>query len=47
MIHKDIKPSNIVFMEDGVTVKLVDFGAAIEIDKPLNHHHLVGTVYFI
>lgn len=46
IVHRDIKPSNVFLLEDGKTVKLLDFGVARQASVSgnlTNHGEIIGT----
>ena len=48
IVHRDIKPENIVLVnENGLDVKLIDFGSACRINPLEEMTRLEGTVIFM
>jgi DNA replication ATP-dependent helicase Dna2 len=45
LLHRDVKPSNVLVAEDG-TIKLVDFGLARSVERLTRHATQVGTPGF-
>ncbi len=43
IVHRDIKPGNIMFLKDGKTIKVTDFGIA-HMDDGMSTHTQVGAV---
>lgn len=51
-VHKDINPSNILILPDGISVQLIDFGISssfgLDQGQFFNHHNtLVGTLHYL
>lgn len=44
IVHRDVKPENVLFMPDGETVKLADFGIAHRDDTDSSEKTKVGTL---
>jgi len=51
VIHKDIKPQNILISQDLTTIKLIDFGIATllsrEVQQTVSPEFLEGTIFYI
>uniref|UniRef100_A0ACD5YX18 Uncharacterized protein n=1 Tax=Avena sativa TaxID=4498 RepID=A0ACD5YX18_AVESA len=47
IIHRDIKPTNILVGDDDLTVKLCDYGCAMPIAKAVPPYGLIGTVPYM
>eukprot|EP00731_Ephydatia_muelleri_P032142 Em0023g649a len=45
MLHRDVKPSNVLLFQDGTLLKLCDFGTAKEIQSTLTN--AVGTIRYM
>lgn len=51
-VHKDINPSNLLFLPDSNSIKLIDFGISrtfgLDQSQSFNHHNnLVGTLHYL
>ena len=44
IIHKDVKPSNIIWNPESEQVQLIDFGLAVLFDHSLNHFYQFGSM---
>jgi [calcium/calmodulin-dependent protein kinase] kinase len=47
IIHRDVKPENIIFSRDLKTCKLIDFGVSFKNDDDNKGSELKGTMRFM
>ena len=47
IMHRDLKPQNILYDTESKMLKIIDFGTATEYNPNEKHHLLVGTPYYI
>ena len=46
LIHRDMKPENIMLLPDGVTIRLIDFGTAREMGHGARQRSVAKTKVF-
>lgn len=49
IVHRDIKPENVMLEERShdISIKIIDFGTAIQLARPIDYNQLVGTSYYL
>jgi len=47
IVHLDLKPENFVFDSDDKTLKLIDFGTAIDLNPPREYRIKIGTPFYV